>query len=975
MSTYNISVGPNATDSYGDYYEHRSYFDGKSWTINERSHSVSGEGQVKSCNAWSYFSIGERLYKDTYTIGKGIIELCDDCLNEASITSVTLPDTLEKIGNHCFKKSHIESIVLPDNLVEIGEDNFPDSLKSINIPPLITSFPVSNLDCNNLKEIKVAEGNKEYRVADNILYNKDLSKIIRCPCSKTGVVIIPNSVKTIGESCFSGCKKLTRIVIPSSVVSIEDKAFMSVKLDNLVIPNTVRHLGERCLAQSSIAKSLKLPANLKDIPDFFLFKATYPSSISLGNYETIGVNAFDETSVPTSLPDVVDMPMLRSIGEEAFAQATKEYLLYSCLDNIGNAAFVGTEKDLIIRLFSVAPVKVNGNAFEGISPDATLIVPEHTKVVFENSYPWYTFQNIVELPIQNVSVDDDDVVSDKECAKRLHSIYLSIQNVNRSYVKETLESLKDNYKYVSSDDEYEEALEFISYNYQFSPAIIPNLEIQICQDWDYQFKLKLLDYAIRENHLYILHDDNNKEIAYQERLSLTDSIIPEVQTNLPNLKDIIIEVHFSNILTFLQNEIELAQSNIKVAVSWFTNYALFKQIKQKAEEGVKVQIITNNDLINNGGYCLDLNALIGVGVEISLVEYPHLLHDKFCIIDDNVVVNGSYNWTRFSGNNYENIEIHRNDSELTTSFLEEFDRLLSKAEYRSVDKMPDAVPERPEYDRSAFRQYITEELDAEARETSDEREKITAIHKAAKLNPKYLEKINPKAKDSYSEAFAVVENSEKMSDEIVKMATANTNPRKQTAPEYSSSKSQKGVSQSSIPSVSQAKLTTTEKEEVINKVKASNLFMAVDVSGSMDDTFAQGHVHKIVTKALEAALNMSTKGVVSVWTFGNDSNFKFNVGLNNIAKIKDIKCMNEGTSLIKFVDKALPSMEHGTLVIILTDDDAVSIAQAVPKMQSRSDIFWQIIVYGGHDNLSNAVDNVSNVSVVGMNDYASMSDS
>mgnify|MGYP002513994031 CR=1 FL=1 len=31
-----------------------------------------------------------------------------------------------------------------------------------------------------------------------------------------------------------------------------------------------------------------------------------------------------------------------------------------------------------------------------------------------------------------------------------------------------------------------------------------------------------------------------------------------------------------------------------------------------------------------------------------------------------------------------------------------------------LKEMPDFVPERPEYDRGAFRQYVTEELDAEA---------------------------------------------------------------------------------------------------------------------------------------------------------------------------------------------------------------------------------------------------------------------
>lgn len=157
-----------------------------------------------------------------------------------------------------------------------------------------------------------------------------------------------------------------------------------------------------------------------------------------------------------------------------------------------------------------------------------------------------------------------------------------------------------------------------------------------------------------------------------------------------------------------------------------------------ASDGIKIQLIINNDLINNGGYCLNFNELIeNENVELSLVEYPHLLHHKFVIIDDNLLITGSYNWTRFSSKNYENMVVIK-DEEIVEQFKDEFNELIENAEYKCIDKMPDYVKERPEYDRSAFKQYITEELDAQARESTDERDKITALKKAVDLNPKYL---------------------------------------------------------------------------------------------------------------------------------------------------------------------------------------------------------------------------------------------
>ena len=108
----------------------------------------------------------------------------------------------------------------------------------------------------------------------------------------------------------------------------------------------------------------------------------------------------------------------------------------------------------------------------------------------------------------------------------------------------------------------------------------------------------------------------------------------------------------------------------------------------------------------------DINELIeNENVELSLVEYPHLLHHKFVIIDDNLLITGSYNWTRFSSKNYENMVVIK-DEEIVEQFKDEFNELIGNAKYKCIDKMPDYVKERPEYDRSAFKQYITEELDA-----------------------------------------------------------------------------------------------------------------------------------------------------------------------------------------------------------------------------------------------------------------------
>lgn len=186
-------------------------------------------------------------------------------------------------------------------------------------------------------------------------------------------------------------------------------------------------------------------------------------------------------------------------------------------------------------------------------------------------------------------------------------------------------------------------------------------------------------------------------------------ILQRLGIELSPQKTCIIETFFENIEEVVLKNIIFAKSSIYACMAWFTNFNIFKAIRKKLDDGVKVVLLTNNDLINNGGYCLDFNALIKKGLELHLAEYPELIHHKFCVLDDQIVMTGSYNWTFFSENiNRENMILIKDDNDTIQTYLDEFNMLIKK--YPIVSEMPESVPEKPEYDRSSFKQYISEEL-------------------------------------------------------------------------------------------------------------------------------------------------------------------------------------------------------------------------------------------------------------------------
>lgn len=116
---------------------------------------------------------------------------------------------------------------------------------------------------------------------------------------------------------------------------------------------------------------------------------------------------------------------------------------------------------------------------------------------------------------------------------------------------------------------------------------------------------------------------------------------------------------FEDIRDDILSNLKEAKYFIWVAMAWITNLEIIEVINSKAEEGINVQLIINDDEINNrkiNNFSKNINLQI-FKIPPKGVYGTNIMHNKFCIIDGIKVINGSYNWTKTADYHSENINI------------------------------------------------------------------------------------------------------------------------------------------------------------------------------------------------------------------------------------------------------------------------------------------------------------------------------
>ncbi len=127
----------------------------------------------------------------------------------------------------------------------------------------------------------------------------------------------------------------------------------------------------------------------------------------------------------------------------------------------------------------------------------------------------------------------------------------------------------------------------------------------------------------------------------------------------------------------LIRELEKANRSIDIAVFTITHDKISNTVidRGRAAEGdFRVRIMTDDETLENRGS--DIDRLSDTrDIHVRTDGGQSLMHHKFAIIDDSILINGSFNWTRSASyHNFENISVTTNP-EVVAMFQKEFEQL------------------------------------------------------------------------------------------------------------------------------------------------------------------------------------------------------------------------------------------------------------------------------------------------------------
>ena len=277
----------------------------------------------------------------------------------------------------------------------------------------------------SIENIDINPKNKYYTSIDGIVYTADKKTLIRCPVGKSGKVVIPDGVTTIGRHAFRSCK-ISEVVIPDSVTEIGISAFTESHIQDFTLGKGMTYIGKYMFSTCKNIKHIHIPSHIKEIMSS-AFSACNAEDIVLDEgVERIGLNAFE---VSTANDTKIILPSsVKMIGDGALRNIKNVTLtnkippgFFMSLDTYESGA------DIYVKIRGKQYILPSQSHFQTID-DYVMSLP------FDDQILWRQFKYITE-PMERYEF--------------IMRAYKAVDgDIEEQSKKEMLDMLRDNQEYI-----------------------------------------------------------------------------------------------------------------------------------------------------------------------------------------------------------------------------------------------------------------------------------------------------------------------------------------------------------------------------------------------------------------------------------------------------------------------------------------------------------------------------------------------
>lgn len=229
-------------------------------------------------------------------IGENVEVIEEYAADSLWLKELYLPEEAKftEIPDYAFTNNSITSVTIPENVKRIGQ-----------------SFICDNATKNKITEINLNEG---LEVIDGSFWG-----------SKITSIDLPDSLIKLGDKAFFNCLKLERVEFPENLTEIGFWAFYRSGLKEVVFSDNITYVSRGAFHRCPL-KKVVIPESLADIVDETFYECEELEIVVIGgNVTEIGPSAFANC---TSLGAVVIPDSVTSISEDAFENSTEQLVIY-----------------------------------------------------------------------------------------------------------------------------------------------------------------------------------------------------------------------------------------------------------------------------------------------------------------------------------------------------------------------------------------------------------------------------------------------------------------------------------------------------------------------------------------------------------------------------------------------------------------------------------------------------------------------